>query len=240
MNTSETNAFEQLGRDDRPDAVPDPAFARRLRGQIEAALDANRSSIDLPSRRPPPTTEQEPAMTTETTPATEQEPAMTEQTPATDLEAPSPTEQRITPYISVHDGAGAIDWYVDALGARETMRFTGDDGRVGHAELIVQGARIYLSDAYPEIGVVAATSHEGSSSALHLEVDDCDAVHARAVELGATSTRPPEDQGHGSRTATVVDPYGHRWMFSQQIATPTIAEIDEATDGFTVEDRTGD
>ena len=35
-----------------------------------------------------------------------------------------------------------------------------------------------------------------------------------------------------------MDPYGHRWMFSQQIAAPTIAEIDAATEGFTVETPT--
>ena len=114
------------------------------------------------------------------------------------------------------------------------MRYVGDDGRLGHAEFIVPGARVMLSDAYPEIGVVAATSYEGSSCALHVEVDDCDGLHDRAVEHGATSAMPPTDQPHGARTATIVDPFGHRWMLSRRTSSPTTAEIDAAYDGDTV------
>ena len=86
------------------------------------------------------------------------------------------------PYLAVHDAAAALDWYTDALDGVETVRYVGDDGRIGHAEITIQGANIMLSDAYPEIGVVAANSYEGSSCALHLEVTDIDAVHAAAVE----------------------------------------------------------
>ncbi len=146
----------------------------------------------------------------------------------------APATQIITPYISVHDGVAALDWYRDAFGAAETVRYVGDDGRLGHAEFVFAGARVMLSDAYPEIGVVAATSYEGSSCALHVEVPDCDALHDRAVERGAISSMPPKDQPHGARSATIIDPFGHRWMLSQQLSSPTTAEIDAAYDGFTV------
>lgn len=204
------NPFEQLRADDAgPASTPDVRFARRLKAQIEAALGPD---IDLPDKQ---TSEREKTMTESSTLAG--------------------TQQIITPYISVHDGVAALDWYAAAFGATETMRYTGDDGRIGHAELVIKGARIYLSDAYPEIGVVAATSYDGSSCALHIEVDDVDAMYASAVEQGATGQRAPEDQTHGSRSATIMDPYGHRWMLNQQIASPTIADIDAATVGFTVE-----
>jgi len=205
------SAFGQLRIADDSPVTPDPRFADRLRSQIEATLAPG---IDLPRRR-----------------STREEPTMADTTAG----APADTSQLLTPYISVHDGVEALQWYADALGAIESMRYTGDDGRIGHAEITVHGARLYLSDAYPEIGVVAATSYEGSSCALHLEVADCDAVHDRAIEHGATSLRPPEDQTHGSRTAAVMDPYGHRWMFNQTTATPSVSEIDAATPGFTVE-----
>lgn len=86
----------------------------------------------------------------------------------------------------------------------------------------------------PEIGVVAANSYEGSSCALHVEVSDCDALHDRSVEAGATSMAPPADQPHGARSATIVDPFGHRWMLSQSLSTPSSAEINAAYDDFTV------
>jgi uncharacterized glyoxalase superfamily protein PhnB len=142
--------------------------------------------------------------------------------------------QRLTPYLAVQDAAAAIDWYRDSLGATEVMRYVGDDGRVGHAEIEVQGARLFLSDAYPEIGVIAAADHEGSSVALYLEVDQVDDAYARAVAGGATSRSEPTDQPHGARSATIIDPFGHRWMLNQQVATPTVDEIDAATPGFSV------
>lgn len=142
--------------------------------------------------------------------------------------------QRITPYISVHDGAAALDWYVTALGATETVRYVGDDGRLGHAQFVVSGATVMLSDAYPEIDVVAATSQQGSSHSLLLEVDDCDSIHELAVANGAVSVQPPADQPHGSRQCTIMDPFGHRWMLSQTKSSPSTADIDAAMDGFSV------
>ena len=207
------NPFEQLRVDDAaaPPVVPDTRFAARLRTQIEAALAP---VIQLPERQ--------------------------EHTPMTDTATTlAPATQILVPYIAVHDATAALQWYADALDGIETVRYVGDDGRIGHAEMTIHGARIMLSDAYPEIGVVDANSYEGSSCALHLEVADIDAVHDSAVAAGATSQRDPADQAHGARTSTVVDPFGHRWMFSQTIATPTAAEIDAGTDGFTVIEAAG-
>ena len=206
------NPFDQL-RDQPGNEIsnrPDARFAARLRTQIEAALSP---IVELPARR---TIESETTMT------------------HTDVST-TPATQIITPYLSVREGAAAIEWYASALGAVETMRYTGDDGRVGHAELQVGGARIYLSDAYPEIGVVAADSYVGSSCALHIEVSNVDAMYSAAVAQGAVAQTEPADQPHGSRTATIVDPYGHRWMLNQTLSSPTVDEIDASTPGFTVE-----
>lgn len=47
----------------------------------------------------------------------------------------------------------------------------------------------------------------------------------------------PADQPHGARAATIIDPFGHRWMLSQQLSSPTSAEIDAAYDNYTVVER---
>lgn len=148
--------------------------------------------------------------------------------------------QIITPYITVHDGAGALDWYVASLGATETVRYVGDDGKIGHAEFALNGATIMLSDAYPEIGVVAANSYVGSSCTLHLEVSSCDAAHELAVAGGAESLQPPADQPHGARSATIMDPYGHRWMLSQPVHALSHDEINANYDNFEVVSPTDD
>ncbi len=203
--------FRQLRADGSTNVAPDPGFVAGLRLRIENALIDTTPGIPLPERK------------------------QTTMSDTHDSESPTASAtQIITPYLAVHDGVAALDWYGEAFGATETVRYVGDDGRLGHAEFVFNGARVMMSDAYPEIGVVAATSHEGSSCSLHVEVTDCNALHDRAVAAGATSMSPPTDQPHGARTATIVDPFGHRWMLSQQSSSPTASEIDAAYDDFTV------
>ena len=219
------NPFDQLRMDDTLAARPDPRFAARLRAEVEAALAPE---ITLPARKVDTT------MSDQTTESSTASTAAASTAAASTAAATSPGRQAVVPYLAVDDAAGALGWYRDALGAVELMRYTDDDGRIGHAEIEVHGAHLYLSDAYPEIGVVAPSAGAGSSVALHLDVQDVDHVHDRAVAAGATSQRGPTDQTHGSRTATIVDPYGHRWMLSTQIASPSVEEIDAAEPGFQV------
>ncbi len=148
--------------------------------------------------------------------------------------APTTNATALVPYIAVQDGTAAIDWYRDVFGAVEVMRFTGDDGRVGHAELQLGDVRWYLADEYPDIGVVGPATLGNTSVSLHLSVDDVDGVHARAVAAGAENERPPSDESHGSRQSSFRDPFGHRWMLSMQLREMSIDELDAASDDFTV------
>lgn len=59
---------------------------------------------------------------------------------------------RVSPYLCV-DGAGAIEFYSEAFGARERMRMPSPDGRIRHAELQLGDSVIMLSDEYPEMDV---------------------------------------------------------------------------------------
>ncbi len=138
----------------------------------------------------------------------------------------------IVPYICVLDAAAALRWYADVFGAVETVRYTGDDGRIGHAEMRLNGALLMLSEPYPEYGVIAPQPG-GSTFSLHVEVPDADAVHAAAVALGATSLSEPADQAYGARSCTIIDPFGHRWMVQTPIANPTLDEVNAAMEGFT-------
>ena len=143
----------------------------------------------------------------------------------------------ITPYLTVTGGPAAIDWYVAVLGAVEQTRYTGDDGRIGHAELTIGGARFMLSDEYPEFGagVVSPTTLGGTPFSMHVEVPDVDAVYARVVADGrALVGREPHDEAYGARSFDMIDPFGHRWMIQTPIATPTIEEIQAGMEGFTI------
>lgn len=200
-----TDPFDQLAAPITPQA-PRPSFARALRARVVAALALDplttTPSIDLPGRKPMPTTA--PARTAELT---------------------------ATPYLCVHDGAAAVAWYGQAFDATEQLRVVGDDGRLGHAEITVGSARIMLSDEHPELGVVAPRTLGGTSTTIHLEVVDVDATYARAVAAGADGQREPADQPHGARHGTLVDPFGHRWMLSQRLEDVSVDEYASRAEG---------
>ncbi len=137
-------------------------------------------------------------------------------------------------YLCVRGAPAAIDFYREAFGAVETMRMTGDDGRVGHAEITLEGVTVMLSDEHPEIGVVSPETLGGTPVSLYLHVADVDATYARAVAAGATGERPPADQFHGNRNASLRDPFGHRWMITQPIEAVSVEEMARRAPDYTV------
>ena len=154
--------------------------------------------------------------TLSTTLATTLENAMTEAqtTPATTAAG----TQTITAYLSVRNAAAALAYYAEAFDAVELSRLVGDDGRVGHSEIMIGSSKLMLADEYPELDIVGPESRGGTTCAFTLEVPDVDASFERAVAAGAVVERPVADQFHGNRTGTLRDPFGHRWMVTTPIA----------------------
>jgi uncharacterized glyoxalase superfamily protein PhnB len=140
----------------------------------------------------------------------------------------------LTAYLCVRGAPAAIDFYREAFGAVETIRFTGDDGRVGHAELTIEGVTVMLSDEHPEIGVVSPETLGGTPVTLYLHVADVDATYARAVAVGAAAEREPADQLHGNRNGVLRDPFGHRWMLTQPIEAVSAEEMARRAHDHTV------
>ena len=135
----------------------------------------------------------------------------------------------ITPYLCAKDAARAIDFYVQAFGALETLRLPDDDGRVSHAELMIGHAKIFISDEYPEIGVLSPTTIGGSPIMVVLEVSDVDSLFNQAVAAGAKVDRPLMDRFDGAlRNGKLIDPFGHRWMLTSRFKETTNAP---STDG---------
>ncbi|WP_127105437.1 VOC family protein [Pararhodobacter zhoushanensis] len=132
----------------------------------------------------------------------------------------------VTPYLVAKGAEKALAFYVQAFGAVEEFRMTDPgDGRIGHAELTIGTSRIMLSDEYPDFGAVSPDTLGGTAVTLHLATEAVDADVARAADAGATVLRAPADQSFGERTATVMDPFGHRWILSQTVETVTPAQM---------------
>jgi PhnB protein len=132
-------------------------------------------------------------------------------TPEVTMPTATTTSFTIVPYLIVDGGNAAIDFYRRAFGAIEIMRIDGPDGRIGHAELEIGGARIYLADEYPEMDIVGPQAGVRPPVMLQLRVPDVDAVFAQAVAAGADVARPVENQFYGERSGQLTDPYGHQW-----------------------------
>jgi uncharacterized glyoxalase superfamily protein PhnB len=119
----------------------------------------------------------------------------------------------------VHDARAAVDWYTRVLGAVVTVEpIVMPDGRIGHVELEIDGARLMMADAHPELQCPAPTVGAGSPVTLHLSVSDVDTLVARARDGGAEVDRGPEDNPPVGRVAVLRDPYGHRWFLNQSLA----------------------
>lgn len=171
--------------------APDPSFAARLRSRLEAAADV--------FERQPERTRGVSMSGTDTVLA--------------ELAAPPTPRPAAIPYLAVADARRALAWYADAFGAAVVGEpFVVGDGRIGHAELTIAGGVFYLADEYPELGL-KAPAHQQVSVSMMLAVPDLDGALRRARELGADVQREPYD-AHGARNATIVDPFGHRWMLT--------------------------
>src|SRR3954471_23925662 len=96
----------------------------------------------------------------------------------------------LTPYLCCADAGAAITFYQLAFGAVEVERWTEDDGRIGHAQLDIQGKKINLVYENLDIGVVSPSTLGRTPVSLVLEVADADAAVERAVTAGATVERP--------------------------------------------------
>ncbi len=171
--------------------APDSAFAADLRRRLEAALGAK---IDT-------------APEGDTMPATQTTPTYQ---PA--------RYHSVTTYLTVDDFTAARTFYEDVLGARLTYEpIIMGDGRVGHAEMTFGDTVMMMSEPFPEMGVVTATSLGGTPFMLTYYVEDAGAVWQRAIDAGATPLRPVELQFHGARSGQFLDPFGLRWTVSTQV-----------------------
>lgn len=185
------NAASSPGFDDP--VRPDRDFADALRDRLERGVTlpegvvmATATQLDVPE-------------TTSAGTAVETEPT---------VERPG-----ALPYLVVAEPQAAIDWYVEALGARlRGEPIVMSDGVIGHAELELGGGAIYLAAEFPDLGLRAPAPGQVSVS-LMVAVDDTDDAVSTAARAGAAVTREPYE-AHGTRTAVIVDPFGHRWMLS--------------------------
>jgi PhnB protein len=114
----------------------------------------------------------------------------------------------VTPYLVAADGLALLDFAKDVFSADETERVimpTGVHGevRIGDTMLMIGGG-------------IPGKKFPGSlqPNALHVYVQDADAVTKKAVAAGAMLIDEVRDQEYGERSSTVKDAAGNYWYIA--------------------------
>jgi PhnB protein len=114
----------------------------------------------------------------------------------------------VTPYIWVPD-RGLADFLIRVFDAVET-NVMDNPGHGIHRELRIDDSMVMLGETGDQKSALSRPV------ALHVFVDDADAIFARAIAAGGTSIGDPADRPYGERSGFIRDPYGNQWY----IATP--------------------
>jgi uncharacterized glyoxalase superfamily protein PhnB len=134
----------------------------------------------------------------------------------------------VTPHLICAGAADAIEFYKKAFGAIELTRLPGQNGKLLHASIRIGDSTVMLSDEFPAMGGLGAKSLQGSPVTIHLQVEDADALAARAVAAGARITMPVADMFWGDRYGQLEDPFGHRWSVGTHVRDVTPEEVQQA------------
>jgi len=130
---------------------------------------------------------------------------------------PSPT---VIPVLIYPDVRAAVEWLESAFGFVERLQI----GEAHRAQMTVgEGGAVIAADVRGN----RVAPHDGeSTSSVLVRVEDAHALCDRAREQGAEIVDGPTDHVYGERQFTAVDPWGHRWTFSE-----TLEDVDPAAWG---------
>lgn len=114
--------------------------------------------------------------------------------------------QTIMPYLILKGASRFIDFCKKVFDAKDSnQQVLRDDGTVMHAEIILNGSTIMVTDETKD------WSQQNAN--LFVYVPDADDTYQKALDNGATSLMELSDQDYG-RTCGVTDPFGNVWWIT--------------------------
>ena len=117
-------------------------------------------------------------------------------------------------YITINGCSDAVEFYKKAFGATEKGRLLMPDGKIGHAEIDIEGTLLMMADEIDEWGTKGPLTLGGNPMSFGLYVKDADAAFQKAIDAGGTSVMGVEDMFYGDRVGQVMDPFGYKWMIA--------------------------
>lgn len=114
--------------------------------------------------------------------------------------------QTIMPYLILKGASRFIDFCKKVFDAKDSnQQVLRDDGTVMHAEIILNGSTVMVTDETKD------WSQQNAN--LFVYVPDADETYQKALDNGATSLMGLSDQDYG-RTCGVTDPFGNIWWIT--------------------------
>lgn len=125
------------------------------------------------------------------------------------MNMPNPPEgyRKVTPYIVVSGVDTLLDFLDTVFGIEVQENILDKDGAPRHVQLTIGDSMLMLGESPGE-------EWPPQPAGLYIYVDDCDAVHRKALEHGATEIMPPANMFYGDRHGGVVDPCGNTWWIA--------------------------
>jgi PhnB protein len=127
----------------------------------------------------------------------------------------------VIPRLVCRDVEAQIEFCCGALGAVESLRRPGPDGRAAHAMLKFGPAMLILEAEWPTLPSRAPSLDGSSPVVIYLYVEDVDATAERALKRGAKLVVPVETHFWGDRTGWIQDPAGHMWAIATRVEETT-------------------
>ncbi|KQB43582.1 VOC family protein [Flavobacterium aquidurense] len=114
--------------------------------------------------------------------------------------------QTIMPYLILKNAAQFIEFTKKVFDSKDSnQQVLRDDGTIMHAEIILNGSTIMVTDETKDWTRQTAN--------LFVYVPNADETYKKALENGATNLMGLSDQDYG-RTCGVTDPYGNVWWIT--------------------------
>lgn len=129
-----------------------------------------------------------------------------------------PGYHSITPYISVSNVDGFLEFLRSAFDAQIVRRLPGPEGSTWHAEVRMGDSHLMIGDPMGQRPAWPAQ--------IYFYVPNTDAVYRQALTTGATSTMEPRDMFYGDRNAGVQDAWGNTWWIATHVEDVTDIELE--------------
>ena len=115
----------------------------------------------------------------------------------------------LSPYFVVRNARRFIDLMKEIFHAEELRRYHMHDGTIMHMELKIDDSIIMLGESSEE--------YPPTQSLIHVYVADVDSIFKKAIELGCTVVKEPEEKtGDPDRRGTFKDFSGNLWSIATQ------------------------